>query len=224
MIEFRACGRKNGHLSCCIIKYQNSVMKFRIISIVAFLLFMNCVMKAQNVIDSLTTKHDVRLHGNLYHQHHDFFGKAFSYQGVEVGLIRDHNLFGGLYGSCFVSNLKAEINHNLQFIWVGQSGIYAGYIYNAEKRIHPGIQLNIGAFSLRTDENNFGLFHTGNAQFNLNGLVISPQLFGELNITDWFNIRTGLSYNFYSYKDHSLVKTSDLNHISFTFGLVFISK
>jgi len=195
-------------------------MKSRAIFIAAVLLFMTCIMQAQNVVDSLTTKAKIGLYGNLYHQHHDFFDKAFSFQGLEVGLIRNHNLLLGLYGSCFVTNLETEINNNLQFSWLGQNGIYVGHIFIAEKRIHPGVQLNIGAFSLRSDENNFGLFHTNKAEFKLNGFVISPQLFGELNIKDWFKIRTGLSYNFYSYKDHSLVKTSDLNHLSFTFGLV----
>jgi len=58
----------------------------------------------------------------------------------------------------------------------------------------------------------------------LNGLIVSPQVFGEWNVVEWFKIRTGLSYNFYSFDDHLSIKPSDLNHLSFTFGLVFQTK
>jgi len=185
------------------------------------MLLMTGVLQAQNIVDSLTIKSDIKLYGNLYHQHHDFFEKAFSYQGLEVGVMINRNFLLGIYGSCFVTNLMTEINNKLHFIWIGQSGINVGYIHNARKRIHPGFQLNTGAFSLRTDEKNFGLFQTNKAEFKLTGLVISPQIFGELNITDWFKIRTGLSYNLYNFKDTTIIQPSDLNHISFTFGMVF---
>lgn len=199
-------------------------MNFRAIVIAALVFSMTNVLQAQNASDSLTEKSDIKLYGNLYHQHHDFFDKAFSFQGLEVGLITNQNLLLGFYGSCFVTNLETKINNSLQFIWIGQGGLNVGYIFKTSKRVQPGIQLNSGVFSLRTDDNKFGLFKTNRTKFRLNGLVISPQIFGELKITNWFKIRTGLSYNFYSYKDHSVVNNSDLNHISFTFGLVLISK
>ncbi len=199
-------------------------MNFRAIIIAAVVFLMTNVLQAQNASDSLTEKSDIKLYGNLYHQHHDFFDKAFSFQGLEVGFITNQNLLLGFYGSCFVTNLEAKINNSLQFIWIGQGGLNVGYIFNISKRVQPGIQLNSGVFSLRTDDNNFGIFKTNRTKFKLNGLVISPQIFGELKITNCFKIRTGLSYNFYSFKDHSVVKNSDLNHISFTCGLVLISK
>jgi hypothetical protein len=74
---------------------------------------------------------------------------------------------------------------------------------------------------LRKDADNFGLFETDKASFKLNGVVVSPQIFGELVVVDWFKIRTGLSYNFYSFKDDLMIKPSELNNVSFTFGLVF---
>ena len=184
------------------------------------MLLITCVLHAQNTVKPVTEKSGIKLFGNLYHQHHNFFDKAFSFQGLEAGVMTKRNFFLGLYGSCFVTNLKTEINHKVQFTWIGQSGVNVGYIFNVRKNIHPGVQLNTGIFSLRKDEKNFGLFQSSSAELKLTGLVISPQIFGELNITDWFKIRTGLSYNFYSYKDHTVIKTSDLNHMSFTFGLV----
>ena len=108
-------------------------------------------------------------------------------------------------------------------MWIGQGGLNAAYVIHEKSRFHPGCQLNMGFFTLRYDTDNFGLFETDNASFKLNGLIVSPQIFGELIVTEWFKIRTGLSYNFYSFKDHLAIKPSDLNHLSFTFGLVFQS-
>jgi hypothetical protein len=179
---------------------------------------------AQESADTLSIKSNVKPFITLYHQHHDFFGKAFSFQGIEGGVIVHQNLYLGMYGAFFVTNLKAEVNNDIQYVWIGQGGVNVAYIIYEKSRFHPGCQLNMGFFSLRYDADNFGLFETGNASSKLNGLVVSPQIFSELTVTEWFKIRTGLSYNFYSYKDHSLVKTSNLNHLSFTFGLVFQSR
>ena len=179
---------------------------------------------SQESKDSLSAKTNIKPYVTLYHQHHDFFGKAFSFQGIEGGVIVQWNLYLGFYGAFFASNLKAEVNNVIQYAWIGQGGVNAAYVIHPEKRFHPGCQLNMGFFTLRYDADNFGLFETDNASFNLNGLIVSPQIFGELIVTEWFRIITGLSYNFYSYNDHLMIKPSDLNHISFTFGLVFQSK
>jgi len=179
---------------------------------------------AQEPNDSLVTKTDVKPFVTLYHQHHDFFGKAFSFQGIEGGVIVQRNLYLGVYGSFFASNLKAEVNNETQYVWIGQGGVNAAFVIYAKNRFHPGCQLNMGMFTLRHDAENFGLFETDNASFKLNGLIVSPQIFGELIVAGWFKIRAGLSYNFYSFKDHLTINPSDLNHLSFTFGLVFQCK
>jgi hypothetical protein len=179
---------------------------------------------AKEPVDSLLTKTNVKPFVTLYHQHHDFFGKAFSFQGIEGGVIVQRNLYLGVYGAFFVTNLKVEVNNDIQYVWIGQGGVNVAYVIHDKSRFHPGCQLNMGFFSLRYDADNFGFFETDKATSKLNGLIVSPQIFGELIVTEWFKIRTGLSYNFYSYKNHSLVKTSNLNHLSFTFGLVFQSR
>jgi len=179
---------------------------------------------AQEQNDSLVIKTKVKPFVTLYHQHHDFFGKAFSFQGIEGGVIVQQNLYLGLYSAFFASNLKAEVNNELQYVWIGQGGVNAAFVIHPENRFHPGCQLNMGIFTLRHDADNFGLFEMDNASFKLDGLIVSPQIFGELIVTEWFKIRTGLSYNFYSFKDHLTIKPAELNHLSFTFGLVFQSK
>lgn len=178
-------------------------------------------ISAQEANDSRITKTNVTPFVTLYHQHHDFFGKAFSFQGIEGGAIVQRNLYLGMYGAFFVTNLKVAVNNANQYVWIGQGGVNAAYLIHGKSRLHPGCQLNMGLFTLRYDENNFGFFEKNNASFKFRGLIVSPQIFGELIVTEWFKIRTGLSYNFYSFNDQPGIKPSDLNHLSFTFGLVF---
>jgi hypothetical protein len=171
--------------------------------------------------DTIAKSHDIRFYGNLYHQHHDFFHNVFSFQGAELGVMIDRSLLLGIYSSAFASNLNVEIQHKSNYVWMAQSGISVGKIWNERKWIHPGCQLNAGYFWLKADENNFTLFNNRLSAIQVNGLVFSPQVFGEFNVCKWFKIRTGLSYNFYNYADHSIVQTTDLQNISFTFGMVF---
>lgn len=193
--------------------------------LIVLLLFIPEVLQAQENMDRANEKAKIRrqFYGILYHQHHDFFDKAFSFQGLEAGLIVNQNVYLGIYGSCFVSTLVAEVNDKIQFIWIGQKGMQVGFLYQSGKRIHLGIQLNAGHFSLRMDDDRFGVFHVNEAKFKLQGFVLYPQIFGEFEITKWFKIRTGLLYNSYHYQDHSVVSNSDLDHLSFTFGLAFVS-
>ncbi len=188
--------------------------------VLLFLLSINLIISGQNK-DSVATKPNLRFYGNAFHHHHDFFQKAFSFQGLELGTMINRNVILGVYTSFFASNLNSVVNNQPQYIWIGQAGINIGKLWFEQNWIHPGCQLNAGIFSLRTDDRNFGLFETNEAAFQLNGAVFSPQVFGEFNVTNWFRIRTGLSYNFYMYNDHSTISTADLQHLSFTFGMVF---
>lgn len=179
------------------------------------------VLHAQNEVESLASKPTFIVFGNVYHQHHDFFDQAFSFQGLEVGLMIHQKLLVGFYGSCFVTKLQAVKNNELHFIWIGQRGIQVGYIHQGRKRFHLGGQLQTGLFSLRSDVKNFKLFQTKKTAHALNGWVWSPQIFGELTITNWCKIRTGFAYNLYYLKTNGFTQSSDLNNISFTFGIVF---
>jgi len=196
----------------------------RIFLVLLFIIAYKFGIYAQEPNDSLHIKANVKPYVLLYHQHHDFFGKAFSFQGGEGGVIVRQNIYLGLYGAFFASNLNVKVNNELQYVWIGQGGINAAYVINPKKRFHAGSQLNIGFFTLRYDAENFGLFETKKASYELNGLIISPQIFGELTVVEWFKIRTGLSYNFYSFETNSKIQPTELNHISFTFGLVFQRK
>lgn len=197
---------------------------FRIIFVLLFIFASVLRIWAQELNDSLVVKTQVKPFVTLYHQHHDFFGKAFSFQGIEGGVIVQRNLYLGVYGAFFASNLKVEVNNVTQYVWIGQGGVNTAFVIHAKNRFHPGCQLNMGIFTLRHDAENFGLFETDNASFKLNGMIVSPQIFGELIVAEWFRIRTGLSYNLYSFKDHLKIKPSDLNHVAFTFGFILQTK
>jgi len=177
--------------------------------------------QTSNQVETTTKTIDIKLFGNLFHQHHDFFHKAFSFQGAEMGVMIDRSLLFGIYSSAFASNLNVEIENKSQFVWIAQSGLSIGKIWNERKWIHPGCQLNAGYFWLKSRDNDFPFLDNHSINNDMNGLVISPQIFGEFNVCKWLKIRTGLSYNLYSFSNHSVVKPTDLQNMSFTFGMVF---
>jgi hypothetical protein len=163
----------------------------------------------------------LRFYGGVAHQHQNIFNKAFSFQGVEAGVIVHNSLFLGIYGSAFVSNLKVEIENNPMYILINQAGFAGGYTSNGSRLFHPGILLNIGYFSLAGDESAMPLFKIADHEISISGLVLSPQVFAELNVTKWLRLRTGLAYNFYSFGNNVTVADSDLENFSINFGFLF---
>ena len=198
----------------------------RITGVIALALYF-CSVSAQNkkyeyITDQKDTLfHDVRIYGGLTHQHQDFFHKAFSFQGIEAGVVINHTMLAGTFGSLFVSNLDVKsTNYAHLFINIKEAGLFLGKMNNEMKLIHTGWLLNVGYFSLEGDEADFALFHSQNPLIQINGLVLSPQIFAEMNIARWMKLRTGLSYSFYSFEDQSIIKKSDMNNIALTFGFI----
>ncbi len=197
-------------------------MRSRLAFVVFFALLSAGVLKA--AVTNELRHEDLSLKGfiTIYHQHHDFFGKAFSFQGIEGGGLVNQRFCLGAYTSFFASNLKAEINGFPRYVRIGQAGVLSGYLLKGERRINPGFQINAGYFSIRLDEERFGLFKLYRADESEDGLVVAPQLFGELGLKTWLKVRAGLSYNFYFPENKSVFNRADLNGLSFTFGIVFI--
>lgn len=162
-----------------------------------------------------------RFYGGLSHNHQDYYNQAFSLQGVEAGMILTDHLFLGIYGSAFVSNLKVEIENNPMYMLMNQAGFSGGYLRNSSKLFHTGLVLNAGYFSLAGDDAVMPLFRIAEHEISISGLVLSPQVFGELNVTRWMKFRTGLAYNFYSFENNIKVSGSDLDNISINFGFLF---
>jgi len=169
-----------------------------------------------------TLKNDIRFYGGLVHQHQDFFNKAFSFQGVETGVMLNHSILAGVFGAMFVSNLDATvIDYPNFYINIRQAGLFVGNMINAKRILHTGWQLNAGCFSLTGSKTDAGILNTEQTITRLNGLVLSPQFYAELNINRWMKLRTGLSYCMYSFEDQSMIKNSNLNNVSLSFGFIF---
>lgn len=178
----------------------------------------NSILKKTGTDNSFSA---LRFYGGLAHQHQDYFNQAFSLQGVEAGLILNEHLFLGIFGSAFVSNLKVEIENNPMYILMNQAGFCGGYLRKSSKLLHAGVLVNAGYFALAGDDEAMPLFRIAEHEISVSGLVLSPQVFGELNVTNRMKFRTGLAYNFYSFANNSKVSECDLENISINFGFLF---
>lgn len=168
-----------------------------------------------------TTATDLVFFGGLQHQHQDFFNKAFSFQGVEAGILLKNSIIVGIYGSAFVSNLEVEIADNPMYMLLNQGGFSGGMIRNNSRLLHTGFLMSVGYFSLSGESNKLPLFRIAEREIAVSGLVLSPQVFAELNVSSWMKFRTGLAYNFYNFGCNALIANSDLENFSINFGFLF---
>jgi hypothetical protein len=168
-----------------------------------------------------TTETDLLFYGGLQHLHQDFFNNAFSFQGVEAGILLKNSIIVGIYGSAFVSNLEVEIADNPMYMLINQGGFSGGMVRNNSRLLHSGFLLSAGYFSLAGDRNKLPLFRIAEHEIAISGLVLSPQVFAELNVSSWMKFRTGLAYNFYNFGNGSMIAKSDLENFSINFGFLF---
>lgn len=169
--------------------------------------------------DSIKTKPGY--YGGFVHQHQNFFDKAFSYQGLEFGVLLKNKFVTGIYAATFISDLNAEIEEKPMLIRMSQAGAMVGGIWKNHGILHVGWQLNTGYFSLNAESPEPNTDFSNNSDIFINGLVLSPQIYAELNITDWMKFRTGLACNFYFFADEPTVEKSDIQNFSLNFGFIF---
>jgi len=194
----------------------------------AFIVFVSFgKMNAQNTkYQSLFGEKEItgqqfRFYCAFVHQHQNFFKKAFSFQELDAGVIVNQQLFIGAYYSTFVSNLEVKIENNPMFVSIAHGGLFLGSVRAESKIIHPGWLANIGYFSLNADDSKFGIFKSKNTQINKSGLILTPQLFAEINISTWMKFRTGITYSLYFFENQSIISRNDLQNVSVSFGFVF---
>lgn len=157
-------------------------------------------------------------YGGFVHQHQNFFDKAFSYQGLEFGVLLKNNFVTGIYAATFISDLSAEIEEKPMLIRMSQAGAMVGGIWKNQGILHAGWQLNTGYFSFNAESPDS---NANNSDIFISGLVMSPQIYAELNITNWMKFRTGLAYNFYFFEDNPSIEKSDIQNFSLNFGFIF---
>ena len=198
------------------------MLKFSVkIYILFTFIYFSCYAQEQNPFNLDSSKVKVNFYGSLFHQHHDFFGEAFSFQGIEGGILVEKKYLAGIYASSFVSNLKVNFKNEPKYFSLAQSGILCGYYYSNFKNVYSGVLINLGYVSIIGYEKSFPLFKPKNPAINLGGIVCAPQLFAEIPTLNWLQIRIGLAYNFYFLEENSKISNSDLNNISFNFGFIF---
>lgn len=168
-----------------------------------------------------TLVREARIYGGLLHHHQDFFRQAFSYQGIETGLILNKHLMLGVFGAAFASNLRTESQSTPLFVNIWKAGLSLGNLYKSHEVLHAGWLIHIGYFSLIGNQSNMALFEINEASVRAKGLLFSPELFAELNLTRWMKIRTGVAYGFYSFENNAFVEKSDLQQLSLNFGFLF---
>lgn len=163
----------------------------------------------------------IRTYAGLTHQHQNFFGKAFSYQGIELGVQIRRRVILAAYGATFVSTLAVERANNPLFIYLGHYGLVIGVEQDTKKWVHVGGLVNMGYFSMIANGADFKLLRAENPDFRRSGLVTMPQVYAGLTATNWMQFRIGMSYSFYWYDEHPVVTPSDVDNIALTFGFIF---
>lgn len=163
----------------------------------------------------------IRPYLGLIHQHQNFFGKAFSYQGIELGVRIRRRVILAAYGSTFASTLAVERTKNPLFVYIGQYGLVIGSEQGTEKRVHVGGLVNMGYFSLVANEADFTLFAVEHPAIRRRGLVTTPQVYAGLTVTNRMQFRLGMGYSFYWYDELPQVAPSDVDNLALTFGFIF---
>lgn len=178
-------------------------------------------VKNNEISDGDKTDVDITYYCGLTHQHHDFYSKAFSFQGIELGTRLGDNLIFGIYGSTFISVLDVKIAGSPMYLQMWHCGTVFGIILNESKFVTEGFLLNAGYVSITGDNSNFTLFNAVNPLVKISGLVLTPQLYIEMNLLRWMKCRIGVAYDFYSFRNQSLINRSDLQNFSFNLGFIF---
>ena len=120
-----------------------------------------------------------------------------------------------------MTNLDVKVADYPHFyVNIKEAGLYVGSMKNDNRVLHTGWLMNIGYFSLIGNTTDFGVFNTTQSITRVSGLVLSPQVFAVMNITGWLKLRTGLTYCVFSFEDQTMVRKSDLNNVSLSFGFI----
>lgn len=160
------------------------------------------------------------LQAEAYHRHQDFFDQVFSLQGVRTGVVLNRWLFLEGFGAAFATNLDVERAAPTSRFWMAQAGISLGAAWRENEILHPGWRLDAGWFRLKGMESDRSGFLADPA-LRLDGLVLSPQVFAEINASDWTRFQIGMGCSFYSFEPTPVVAKSDLETVFIDFVFAF---
>lgn len=164
---------------------------------------------------------EVKFYERFFHQHQDFFNKAFSYQGLEARFNLNGKVIIGGFAGMFITPLSIEIDEKANFANAFKTGLTVGQFYHAEKIVHTGWTVNAGYSQIQTDETSFNTFDVPETASTYKSMLLSPELFTEAYITPWMKFKTGISFPFYNFEDQSVVQKDDLQSLSVNVGFTF---
>jgi hypothetical protein len=174
---------------------------------------------SSNLRDTFLTQ--TKFYCGLIHQHHDFYHKAFSYQGIELGTLINDKILMGIYGYTFASVLEVKSSNSPVFLQMWQAGLIGGWNTYSSGIFHTGLLLNIGYFSIVSDSTEYSLFKPNKSKNEIKSFIVIPQIYAQIDITKWLKGRFGIAYDFYTFKDNATINKSDLQNISINFGILF---
>lgn len=115
---------------------------------------------------------------------------AFFMGGGGAILFNDNLYFGG-YGSGMTNRIEIDSAvYSGNFIGFANGGLWAGYVFNGNKVIHPSFSLMLGWGSV-TIANEFGYIKELDPVY-----VITPGLGFEINVSDFLRIDAGINYRY----------------------------
>lgn len=138
--------------------------------------------------------------------------------GGGAALINNRFFFGG-FGQGMTNSASISdtiLNKNYDKIEFGYGGIWLGYMFNANKAIHPVLhtQIGFGGISYQNSVNN--------SDRNDPVLVLAPGLEIEMNVTNFFKLGAGVKYRYVLGVDEGDYTSSDFSSLggflTFKFG------
>lgn len=136
------------------------------------------------------------------------------------GAVMVNNFFFGGYGLGLTNAIPDYVNDNpSDRLTLGHGGFWLGYSFFGEKPVHVAFSSLIGwgEFGIMQEDNYYPFVRD-------NIFIVAPTLELEVNLTRYFRIGAGASYNLYSLLDEGLhgYKSSDISapggFLSFKFG------
>lgn len=157
--------------------------------------------------------------------------------GACAGIVIRNNFFLGLYGMKLVTKPQRTDLTTIGFptytngeIKLLHGGGIIGYMYKPEKIVHWGVSGSGGLGLIELYATNPG---TLNSEFLYDDrvIVVTPRVFGEVNVTPWFKIKVAGGYRYigkingtYTNAAEEVIPTfyqSDYSKPEFSFSLLF---
>ncbi len=144
-------------------------------------------------------------------------GKVAALSGGGGAVILNNQIYFGGYGLSTVTDLEKTLNTNSYDISFDHGGFLVGYVIKPVKIFHlaVGTKLGWGDIQIRNQDNSIEDNESDDV------FVFNPQLEGEINVTQWFKLNTGIGFNSVVGVSNNLYKPIDFNKPQVSLSLIF---